>query len=466
MAGIGFRLEKILSKSSYVNLLQGYAYSAIVSAGPLLCTIFSIAILTVIAPGQVPIHEVMIFRTLVVYIYAASLISTSAAQMVITRYMSDRIFTGDFKAIVPAFVGVTVISLVVHFVIGVVAAPFLDLGLPIEVTAVILFLNICIIWIAMIVLSAAKEFTWIVKSFVAGASVSVLAGYFLGVKLGILGLLAGYTAGQVLLVIMLLSQIFSEFEFRQRVEFYFLAYFKRFTALAFIATFYNIGIWVDKFVFWFTPETGEKIHSFLHASTVYDVPVFVAYLLVVPSLAMFTVRVETSFYIQYKKYFLAILNKHPLSALEERRKNIVDALKISMGRMIVLQGTITVIALFLAPKVYLYLGMTSINLGVFQIAILATFLQALLQTLLIIMLYFDFRMDALIMSALFALTNYIFTKISINLGISYYGYGYFASCLVSLMTGFVIFNYRIRHLLYYTFVSQKIISYRDAPVAG
>lgn len=466
MAGIGFKLEKILSKSSYMNLVQGYSYSAIVSAGPLLCTIFSIAILTVIAPGQMPIHEVMTFRTLVVYIYAGSLIGTSAAQMIVTRYISDRIFTNDFKAIAPAFVGVTIISLMVHFAAGAIFASFLDLGLPVQVTAVILFLAISIIWIAMIVLSASKDFIWIVKSFIAGASLSVVAGYLFGIKLGLLGLLGGFTIGQVLLVIMLLGQIFSEFEFRPRVEYYFLAYFKKFTALAFIATFYNIGIWIDKFVFWLTPETGERIHSFLHASSVYDVPVFVAYILIVPSLAMFTVRVETSFYIHYRKFFLAILNKHPLSALEERRRNIVNALKTAMGRLIVLQGTITLVGLFLAPKIYPYLGMTSLNLGVFQIAMVATFLQALLQTLLIIMLYFDFRVDALVMSILFATTNYIFTRISIDLGFSYYGYGYFSSCLVSLVTGILIFNYRMKHLLYYTFVSQKIITYREAPAVG
>ena len=91
MAGIGFRLEKILSKNSYLNLLEGYAFSAIVSAGPILLTIFSIGILSVVTLGQVSMREVMVFRSLVVYIYAASLITSSPAQMIITRYLSDRI---------------------------------------------------------------------------------------------------------------------------------------------------------------------------------------------------------------------------------------------------------------------------------------------------------------------------------------------------------------------------------------
>jgi uncharacterized membrane protein len=104
----------------------------------------------------------------------------------------------------------------------------------------------------------------------------------------------------------------------------------------------------------------------------------------------------------------------------------------------------------------MYLGMSAINLGVFHIVILATFLQALLHVLLIVLLYFDFRTDALIMSASFAVSNIVLSLLSIRLGFTYYGYGYFGACLTALTVGFVIFNYRLRSLLYYTFVGQKI----------
>lgn len=461
MAGIGFRLEKILSKNSYTNLLEGYAYSAIISAGPLLSTIFTIAILMVIMPGNIGLRELMIFRTLVVYIYGFSLISTSSVQMIITRYISDRIFMNDERAIVPAFIGIVVFSLLIHAMIGFTLVNRLAFDFGTSLTTVCLFLTISVIWIAMIVLSAAKEFTWIAKSFATGSCISIVAGYLLGKKMGLLGLLTGFTMGQVLLLSLLILQIFTEFEYRKQIEFHFLRYFRQYPSLVLIATFYNFGIWADKIVFWFSRSTGERIHAFLHASTVYDVPVFVAYLLVIPSLAMFTIRVETDFYVHYKKYFLAILGKHPLSSLEERRMNIVKSLRLGMGRMIVLQGTITLFALFLAPKVYTSLGMGPLNLGVLQIAILATFVQVLLLTLLIIMLYFDFRTDALILSALFAAGNLGFSLLSIRMGFSWYGYGYFFSCLCSLIGGYLLFDYRMRNLLFYTFVSQKIIVHRD-----
>lgn len=466
MAGIGFKLERILSRNSYASLVEAYGYSGVVSAGPLLCTIVTIAVLMILMPRVMVWGELIVFRTLVVYIYGASLITTSIVQMIITRYMSDRIFVRDYRAIVPAFVGAILPSLLLHTIIGAITVRGLHFDLATSVTAVVLFLAIGVIWIAMIVLSAAKEFSWITRSFAVGSLLSIIAGFFLGKSLGLLGLLSGFTIGQVLLASLLLAQVFAEFDHRPRIEFSFVSYFRDYLSLVFIATLYNIGIWVDKVVFWFSPGTGEQIHGYLYASSVYDVPVFIAYLLIVPSLAMFTVRVETDFYIHYKKFYLAILAKHPLSALEERRQNIVGSLRLGMGRLIVLQATLTVVALFMAPKIYPYLGMTSINLGVFQIAILATFLQALLLALLIVILYFDFRADALIMSAIFATSNGLLSWLSIRAGFSWYGYGYFGGCLLSVIVGFLLLDYRLKHLLFFTFVGQKIVTRRaEEPVA-
>ncbi|PIR18126.1 MAG: hypothetical protein COV46_01250 [Deltaproteobacteria bacterium CG11_big_fil_rev_8_21_14_0_20_49_13] len=457
MAGIGFKLQKILSNESYSNLLQGYFYSAVVSSGPVLFTIFSLTILGVISSSKVSHHELQVFRTLVVYIYGTSLVISSPFQMVLTRYMADRIFIKDYSALVPSFVGVSILSTVVHAVIGYIAVKALNFDFGTSVATVALFANVGIIWIAMITISASKDFVWIVKSFMYGSILSLVAGYLLGTRFQLMGLVMGFCLGQILIVIMLSVQIFTEFEYRNRLEFYFLEYFKKYTALAFIATLFNIGIWGDKVVFWFTRETSQQVHSFLRASYVYDVPIFLSYLFIVPALAMFTIQVETSFYIHYKKYFLSILNRHPYSSLIERQNNIINDLKLSMGRILVLQGTISVVGIFLSEKIYNYIGISSINLGVFQIAILAVFLLALLQILLIITLYFDYRTDALILSGTFALTNILFTIVSIWMGFSYYGYGILFSCLTSLVVGFVLFNYRLRSLIYYTFINQKII---------
>lgn len=59
--------------------------------------------------------------------------------------------------------------------------------------------------------------------------------------------------------------------------------------------FYNLGIWVDKFIFWLHPVTGSTVIGPLRASLVYDLPVFLAYLAIIPGMAVFLVRMETDF---------------------------------------------------------------------------------------------------------------------------------------------------------------------------
>ncbi|MFX5494607.1 exopolysaccharide Pel transporter PelG, partial [Acinetobacter baumannii] len=58
---------------------------------------------------------------------------------------------------------------------------------------------------------------------------------------------------------------------------------------------YNLGIWIDKFIFWFNPSTSDLGIGPLRASILYDLPIFLAYLSIIPGMAVFLVRIETDF---------------------------------------------------------------------------------------------------------------------------------------------------------------------------
>ena len=69
---------------------------------------------------------------------------------------------------------------------------------------------------------------------------------------------------------------------------------------------YNIAIWADKILFWYFPATGQRIVGPLHASLIYDLPVFLAYLSIIPGMAIFLVRIETDFVEYYDKFYDAV----------------------------------------------------------------------------------------------------------------------------------------------------------------
>ncbi|MCC5731022.1 exopolysaccharide Pel transporter PelG, partial [Klebsiella pneumoniae] len=82
---------------------------------------------------------------------------------------------------------------------------------------------------------------------------------------------------------------------RRVISFDFLQPDKLYPSLVAVGLLYNLGIWADKFMFWFFPPTSQPIIGHLRASLIYDLPVFLSYLSIIPSMAVFLVRIETDF---------------------------------------------------------------------------------------------------------------------------------------------------------------------------
>jgi len=59
-------------------------------------------------------------------------------------------------------------------------------------------------------------------------------------------------------------------------------------------------------MFWYFPDTSEPIIGPLRASVIYDLPVFMAYLSVIPGMAVFLVRIETDFAEFYERFYDAV----------------------------------------------------------------------------------------------------------------------------------------------------------------
>ena len=83
--------------------------------------------------------------------------------------------------------------------------------------------------------------------------------------------------------------------FPQSIDFLFWKKKLLYPSLMLIGLLYNLGIWIDKFMFWYYPDTSEQIIGPLRASVIYDLPVFMAYLSIIPGMAVFLVRIETDF---------------------------------------------------------------------------------------------------------------------------------------------------------------------------
>ncbi len=457
MAGIGFRLLKLLNQESYLSTMQAYLYSALISSGPWLVTIIVLGLINVVQshdPGAAA--DTTRFRLTIVYCYAFSLILVGIIQMPLTRYLADLLYSRDLQMYLPTFVSAAAIVGTIQALVGIAAVVWLsDWSLLYRSHAVILYVAVSITWVAMIFISTVQDYHSVSFSFVFGAVVSLGGAYWLGPKFGAEGYLTGYTVGQVFICLMLVLRVAVEFPSHLPVSFDWLRYLRRFPSLVIIGFSYNLAIWIDKFIFWFGP-VGYRADAFLHSCELYDTPMFLAYLTVVPAMSLFLIRIETSFYRSYQGFYSAIVNKKSLRAIRQQKASMVSSIRLSMARLIKLQGSISLVTVLITPYLVGLLPLTWMHVSVMRAGTLGAFLHSLFLLLSIGLLYFEFRTETVYLTLLFLIANGLFSWATIGFGVAYYGYGYLAACYLSLVVGLVVLDYKLRNPEYITFAGQPI----------
>jgi len=108
------------------------------------------------------------------------------------------------------------------------------------------------------------------------------------------------------------------------IEFDFLRKKRMFMSLIWTGFFFNLGVWIDKYIFWYTPSTGIPVIGPFNASLIYDLPIFLAYLSIIPGMAVFLVRMETDFVEYYQKFYDAVREGGTLDYIHEMRDEMVS----------------------------------------------------------------------------------------------------------------------------------------------
>jgi len=455
MAGIGFRLQKLLEEDSYTSNLKAYAYSALIAAGPFLLTVMVVALIHFISFETLTRREAFYLQAAITYCFAYSLLTVGASYLVVTRYVADEYHRGHVAVFSAVFFSTVALNAVLFGPFALWYCSRWTTPWSVRFFAFLLSQLSGGIWIALVLLSAARDYMRIVRVFAVGAVVSLAAAAFLGRAQGLPGYLGGFVLGQALVFTLLSTSIVREFGYRTPRDYHWLSYFRKHWRLALVGIFYNLGIWADKFIFWLSYES-EALDIGLRHCPVYDAPLFFAYLTIVPSLAYFLVRMETDFFEKYHAYYKGIDRQESLSGLESRRKAILASLGDNFGRLLVFQGVLSGLALMLVPWVVQVTRMDPMQMGILRIGIFAAFLQAGFLIVLNILMYFDFQKDALISGGVFFAANTLLTAVSMRFGLPAFGYGYTLACFLSLMVSLVLLNLRIARLHYWTFMRQPI----------
>lgn len=456
MAGIGFELRKLLKKESYLGLFQAYFYAGVISSGPWILSIIGVQMiglfsLTVVFP-QVAVQQ---FQVSVTYLLAFSLMLTGPLQLAFTRYVADRHFENRLDLIVPSFLGAQFVTVLASGLFGclMLIFSFDNLSLIYRLLMLSGFVLLCLIWIATIFLSGMKQYVAIVWIFAIGYGTTVAAALLMR-PYGLEGLLGGFVLGHYLMLCGLWFLILRHYPISKFVGFDFLRQRRMYISLVWTGLFYNMAIWVDKILFWFSPSTGQQVIGPLHASPIYDFPIFLAYLSIIPGMAVFLVRIETDFVEYYQRFYDAVRDGGSLDQIEMLRNEMVFTVRQGLGEIIKIQGITLLIIFMLGKSLLEWLGISALYQQLLYIDLIATSLQVAFLAILNIFFYLDKRRMVLLLTGLFVVLNTVLSAFSIAIGPSWYGYGFALSLLIVVCIGMVLLNDKLEKLEYETFMLQ------------
>lgn len=457
MAGIGFKLIRLLDKQSYAGVMQAYGYAALIGSGPWVLSMMTLGCLGLALRATQTGAALDTFFVSVTYVFAATLVATGPLQLVISRYAADRVFAREKSRIFPAYLGALMLVMGVGavggmlFFVGAVPGP-----LAFRLAAAGLVMAVSGVWVSTVFLSAVKDYPAVLRCFAAGYTLSFVTTWGGGSLGGLSGMALGFLVGQVGLLLALMWVIFGEFGVRAGPSFVFLHYFKRHRILAACGLIYNLGIWIDKPVHWWFSSHGFQVAGALWAAPLYDEAVYLSFLSVAPGMAIFLLSVETTFALHYERFFQQVVDKASLTEIRKTKQLMIEALRDGMSRMLKFQGIVTILLVIEADTLLGNLGLGAVQTLVFRVTLVGVFLLVILLALLTVLFYLDRIREALWACTLFAATNLGVTLLGMVLDERWYGMGFTLGAAAGVVYAMGQTNYWLNRIDYETFTAQPI----------
>lgn len=457
MAGVGLELRRMLAKDTYAGLVGAYGYAGAVACGPWVLSITGVLAIGLLAAGSAtPAERVTQFLVTITWATAASLVLTGPLQLVLARFVADRIYERRRDRILPNLLGaLELATLASGAVSSAVVLTLFDESLPCRALLVATFVVLCDGWVLLVLLSGVKAYRAVVAVFVAAEIASVAGAAGLR-SLGLEGLLAGFLVGQAGAVFGMLALVLRAFPGERRVRFEFLRPGQARYELAAVGLVFYLGTWADKAAFWLDPATSSPVIGPLRASVIYDLPVFLAYLSAIPAMAAFFLRLEADFAGRCEEFLEAVRGGAPLREIEGIQDGMIACVRRGLVEILEIQGVMLVVVLAAGPAILQAAGLSPLHLQLLRVDAAGVSLQVVFLAILNVLFYVDEPRAALALSGLFAAGNVIFTLVTQRLGPAWYGFGFAAAALLASAAGAPVLARKLETLARSIFMRQPL----------
>lgn len=454
MAGVGFEIRRGVRKASYARVLGEYAAAGAMGSGPWVISILSMAVIGLSQPGGRESAHVSTLLGTVTHLMAYSMILAGGAQLVVARYCADRIYEKKSDEVAADVLGALLVMTATSGAIGVAfVSCSMEGGCAYRALVASSFVILTNIWLVSAILSVVREYVPLLSMYACGYALTVSASTALA-RFGLAGLMAGFCLGHGVMFFGMLALLVRRVPAPRGVTFGFLDRRRAFFDLAAIGLLFNVAVWGDKFVFWWHPITSTRLLGPIRASIVYDAPVSLAYLSIIPAMTVFFVRIETDFGREYESFFCELREGSTLEAIERQRDVLVSAARASIHDMFRVQALVVAALLLAAPAVLRAFHIPSLYLYLFRIDVVGVACQVVLLGILTLLFYLDHRRAALILVSGFAVINVALSIVTVRLGVRFYGYGFTMATAAMSLLGLALLSRRFDRLEFATFVGR------------
>ena len=179
MAGIGFELNKLFKEKGISAKARAFGTSSVILAGPLLMGIALIILLLNFAEGQGMSQEGRnLLVVMITYATLGSLFITGVISLPLTRYVSDMMYLGKNRRIIPALLGSISIVLPAGCALYLILLVRSDLSLAVIFLNLALLAEISAIFLVNGFLTAIRNYKGLLGSYAASLAITLVFACF------------------------------------------------------------------------------------------------------------------------------------------------------------------------------------------------------------------------------------------------------------------------------------------------
>jgi uncharacterized membrane protein len=450
MAGIGWRLERMLDRDSLSGAMGAFLTGVAVTSGPWLLTTLVLVLMRISAmeSGLALVGDA---ERIITVVYAVVIVLSAPIDIVLSRFAADRVYDKRRDQIAAPLRRALATGLIAFTAVGagamLVLRPPLEMAIPGAILATVVGGQ----WLLLSAAGGLSSPGIILRAFALGAPVSVIAALALSRPevLGAVGYLYGFGSGQVVTLGLLLWGTLRALPAAEDDSASLLPAFREYWLLALTAFAFHAGLWVDKLVILLV-HGGPAV-------SIYAAAAALAWLSVVPACAFLFVRVETVFADRFNAFYAGLHDGASLGELER----LSGELRREVGRTLrgtaAVQAGVTLIGLPLVPLVVAQLSLGAGYDRTLALLLLGAGPQVLGLAATLLLYYFDFRAEALV-GALVQLVASAGLTLAVAHADGPTGAGYAVACTLACATAIILLHRRMAGLLVRTFQEQPYSS--------